>query len=411
MAGNDKPNLSDLKARLNIKSGSQQAVTPSAQQPQTGSMGTVQPLQPQPLTPSSPPVDPFSLSPQPQHQPQQHAPAQQPHSSFQASQPNPSLSSTGSHARHQAPPASREPAPGAHPLDGGLNDLRSSLDKSAVLEPVDEVAAKFRGSTVITPIGIVIAIFAFILGGVFAHMYATGSSKRQLFNFQIKDANEAYKALKPKVGEFDKLAALVATLDPKVIDYEKLDSMKKLDFTVDGSPFNSSRVLLGATVLSPILKYLADSSMIKSMIDDHVRNTLKDKGELDSLTTGSALQRYDFFGVVFNFSNTCENGEKANYIPGGGQLVTLQSLQPNSQGEYSARFVGSGSERPVAPKFLIPLNKNEVVMAQGAGNALERYNDRVSDIRRRITAVDYTRTMLEGLEKVAKAPSPSFLSF
>lgn len=245
---------------------------------------------------------------------------------------------------------------------------------------VDLPDANFeRGKSFSAPV-IGLLVIAFLVGGAFAYFAAQSAQQRKLFNLQTADAQGLQETMEPRVAAFEELYTTIEKTDPTKVDFEGAEKLASYEFSLGGSPFPSDKMLLGPAILGPVTDYLADAAILKQMIDEHERMTLKvDKEELEALSEGNEALQNEDFGVLFDYEDVKKRAESDKYMPKYGRLVAITGANEET-GAVKAQFLSSGEPVEVPPKQLIRLSKSQMVKAD-SGNALDRYQRRLQQIR------------------------------
>lgn len=267
-----------------------------------------------------------------------------------------------------------------------------------------------KGKTFSGPVvGALIA--AFIVGGAFAWFGAQSSQQRQLYDLQTQDAQALRDSMKPKVAEFKSLHESIEKMNPTEVDFEATEKMSKAEFALGSSPFASDKILLGSAIIGPVSDYVADSAILKGMIDEHKRLTLKvDKEELTALSEGNEALKNEDFGVLFDFEDVKKRAESEGYMPKYGRLVAITGSNEENQ-KVKAQFLSSGEPVEVEPKQLIRISKSQMVKAD-SGNALDRYQRRLVQIRVQSTKISkYADGMIESLDEMADREGAPIIEF
>jgi hypothetical protein len=402
---NNKPDLSDLKARLGLKPGAKEeaaapqgppaGVTPSAPPPGIGAGGPPSAQRvPGPVSgPISGPAAAAAAAAAAQQQAAQQAAqlaAQQAYAPPVAAPPP---------AAMRPPAAAMKPKPAPEPApvvyDAGPE---IPLGKDKTFEP--KTLALF---------GIMLAVGLF-----FGYASSQTLHFRKLSADRQRDALKVHDSLKPPIDTMtNELLPAIAKLDPSKPDYEAAGKLALVEFIPDPGALGGNQILIGSSNVYNITQTMGKAMALRELLKQHNELTNKtDKKELEDLMANNAvLQTNDSFAVIFNYKSIIEalgqtrgdaKAASAGYVPPAGRLVTFARQDISPEGDIKVKFAGSNSES-VSPIFgVVVVDKNEMLKS-GGQNALARYSRRVQTLKFYAKDLENTSNgLLTGLKQIAE---------
>ncbi len=409
--GNNKPDLSDLKARLGLKKPN--AATTN-EQPQESAPAQAQPG----------PADHTSADgPGPAARP----PAQAgggPAASGPASQGPPAAS--GPPPGAQRPPTGRAPAPAsARPAPTPQPARSPQPQTSTASEPsstgassrpsiaidLDDDDLKAAGST-FSPILLLLFAVILVVGLLFGWVASSSLKNRDMYNAQSQDAARIQKALKPKLANLEKTKNIVNKLSPTKVDFDAAKKLASMDIAPNSNMLGGNRLLLGPAIINNVTQYTVDATMLQQMLKEHDRLTNQvDKKELEQLMKDNKVLNKDHFAVLFDYDYLAQKSGSDSYVPKKGRLVTVTSLEKDKDGKISVQMLGSDRTVKTHIQGIMPLDKTDMLNAQGP-NALERYRRRVARIKQKVKQFDqYQSSMTSEIKKLASRDAAPLISF
>lgn len=389
----NKPDLSDLKARLGMKQPPAGSAPAPQAPPAGGPSGFVPPSAPHAAAPAAPaPAAPQAppAGAQPSFQPAApHAAAPQVAAPPAAARKPPVAAAPrqAQAPRQQQAPVQREPLPDLNVADiGGDTSLPGSRMFSL-------------------PVLMVIG-GAMVLGLLFGYIGATSGQHRQVDNARTEDAKSIRDGLRPRIEKLDGVLTAINGLHPNQVDFEAAESLADVDFSASGNLLNNSRILLGPEIVGMVMSYAADSTMLKTMLAQHKKATAEDRKELESLLNeNAALVEASTFAVVFDYRDMIRRGGDASYMPKPGSLVTINSLDRDEDGKITFNYLNSDRSDKSDMQGFIPIQKGDIIKSSG-DNALQRYEKRVSGLKAQATILsNYYKNIDEKLSELADRPS------
>ena len=364
----DKPDLSDLKARLGLTSPSSASMAPKAGPPP----GAAPPMGGPPM--GGPPAGAPPVASPPMSAPPMSAPpmAQAPQVQNHAPTPGPAPS-----APAQAPP--RQAAPQARPAPQRQAPKPAQKKASAPLAtPSLDIAPIPTKSS---PKFIIGAIIAALIGSVFGYAAATTLNNRQLVEMRKNDAIAVRKKLKGKVAAFKEANTLIQSLNGKNVDYAAAAKLKGIDFKVGASVFASNRLLLGGEAITKITQFTTDSIALSSLVKDHDRATNKlDIEEIKKLIEKNKILSQQL-GVVYDYTRAAKNVDKEGFFNKPGQLAKFVRKSKEDKNKIVIKVIGgAGEESEVDSRQFIRIRGKDVLRVNGK-NALSRYEFRVRNLK------------------------------
>lgn len=426
MSNDRKSDLSDLKARLGLKQpGGNKPASPSGRSPaiapkvtQSGAQTTI----PRPdrkgdfglggSTPSAQPATSSSYgsagtepTPSVQARPSEQdlffnepAPA--------APQPTPQpVKRTGPPPGAMGPPPTArapmaQPQSGAAPADLGNVDEKLELKDLGITEDVGIGLPKTVYILLVALLGI---------GLFFGYMASQVSQVRSLESARIRDAQRVLEYLEPKLAAFEEAAVLIEGLDPMEPDFEVAEKLAALDFLVAGDVLPNNRLLLGRDIISPLNRYIVESSLLYEKVMEHNRAVNRtDKAEIEALLEErEELMNVENLALVFDFRHLVLQGRQADYEPIPGRLVSVRDWQPDDEGLVTIQMLSRDTTDEVEIQALVPVDKTDLLRADG-DNAMERHERRVNELKHRaeelLRRVEPLRVTVKGVAERGEPP-------
>lgn len=403
----NKPDLSDLKARLGMKKPPAGAAPGAAPQPGGSPAAFVPPAASQGNAPAAPAAAPGPGSTPVQSQagfaqgydvqpaaaaPQAAAPA-----APRAMAPPPGA---------RKPPVAAAPRPAARPAPQEPREPLPDLNVSDMGDITPPGSRLFSGPVLIVIVG------ALALGLLFGYFSAVGSQHRQVYNARTADAKEIRDGLRPRVEKAIEVVTKIEALHPTQVDFEAAEALGDIDFAASGNLLSNNRILLGTELVNLVTNYMADSTMLQTMLAQHKKATADDRKELETLLAeNAALVEATTFAVVFDYRDMIRRGGDANYQPKHGSLVTIQSLERDEEGKIEFHYLNSDRTDKSEMQGFIPLAKGDIIKS-GGDNALQRYEKRVRDLKIQATILNnYVRGIDSKLSELAERPAASLFTF
>jgi len=388
--GTNKPDLSDLKARLGLKK-------PSAAQPTQGSQDSAQAVaerapaaggprafSPPAGVPSGPPGGGPAAAGVPSGPPVSAAPGGPP---------------TGG-----APAPRPAPAPAPQPREVPVEPAAPRVAPSNIV--LDEEDLKAAGDATFSPMVLGLMAAVLVVGVGFGWAASSSLNNSSVYNSQTEDAARIHKALEPKVAEFNKAKGLVAQLSPDTPDFETAEALSKISFTVDGNLLGGGRLLLGTKLIGELTGFNVDAAMLTELLADHQNMTNNvDKKELELIQQNSEVLDKDHFAVLFDYKHLSTTSGSDDYSPRPGRLVTVTSLEKDEEGKVEVEFLNSSSTAKTLLQGLLPLQKSDILKSSGP-DALQRYKQRVERIKLMTERLDNrVNPMMTGLKTLGDRAS------
>lgn len=390
--GTNKPDLSDLKARLGLKK-------PSAAQPTQGSQDSAQAVAerapaaggprafPPPAgVPSGPPGGAPAPAGVPSGPPVGAAPAGPPPGAAPAPRPAPA------------------PAPAPQPREVSVEPAAPRVAPSNIV--LDEEDLKAAGDATFSPMVLGLLGVVLVVGVGFGWAASSSLNNSSVYNAQTEDGARLHTALQPKIEEFNKAKAMVAQLSPDSPDFEAAEALSKFDFAVDSNLLGGGRLLLGPKLIGELTGYNVDSAMLTEMLVDHHNMTNNvDKKELELIQQNSEVLDKDQFAVLFDYRHLSTTSGSDDYSPRPGRLVTVTSLEKDEEGKVEVEFLNSSSTAKTLLQGLLPLQKSDILKSSGP-DALQRYKQRVERIKVMTERVDNrVNPLMTDLKTLGDRPS------
>lgn len=405
--GNNKPDLSDLKARLGLKKPSPaktaQSTQDSAQAVAERAPAPAGPARSQPPA-GGPPLKAQGGPPATSAPPSATGPAPGGPPTPAAGPPQ---SMTGPPAGVGPGPAA-SPPPAAQPEPAPIAEAASASTTSARQPSMDVSfdADDFKtsgGAGVFSPKFLGLFVILLVIGLIFGWAAASSGNSSKLYNSQTADALRIQEALESKIANFEEANSTISKLSASEIDFEAAASLAKADFAIDGNVIKGDRLLLGASLIDKITGYTVDSNMLKTMLAEHDRMTNKvDRKELEELKENNELLDKDRFAILFNYDYLAKNSGNDNYVPGSdNRLVTVTSMEKDEEGRIEVALLNSGETANVHVQNILPLEKDEILKTSGP-DALARYKSRVEHIKHAAAQLDNrTSPLMSNLKQVS----------
>ncbi|RVU48727.1 hypothetical protein EA187_04665 [Lujinxingia sediminis] len=411
---NNKPDLSDLKARLGLKPAAKPGASTPAGADSASSSGARSTI-PRPgaassatssgsdaavAAPSRPVTrpNPAVAAAQPvQSQPSQ--PAQAAPAPVRAA--GPPAAAAGPPPTAMVPPPKAKPEPRPRPVPMSEKELAE----------IDAAASSMEGGGIFSKNAIIVMVVLALLGAFFGFFAAQGQNSRQIEVARIEDAKALQESIDPALATFSEMAETIAGLSPSKVDFEAADSLASRQFVVSGEVLSSNRLLLGRDVIHPLTAYMAESAVLGELLAEHKRlTTVVDKAEIERLLSENEVLEEDLIAVVFDYRHLFTQGGNDAYRPRPGRLVTLKNLERDGEGMLEASMLNSERTQKVEMQSLVPLERGEILKTAG-DNALQRYERRVNEIKERAEKLKQrVNPLSESLGALASASEPPLLS-
>lgn len=230
--------------------------------------------------------------------------------------------------------------------------------------------------------------------------------QNQIDEARSTDAMKLAEAVEPRVNTFlTEVHPAIQKLSETSVDFEAADALAKKEFSVTGNVFSNNRLLLGPVAIDNVTSYAVDTTLLKTMLNEHARMTTKvDREELEQLEKDNKVLENEYFGVVFDYKYILSRGGDENYTPKPGQLVVAKG-QPEGEdgkGKVNVEFLGTAQPRAVELQGFIPLSKAQILKS-GGGNAMTRYQKRARQIKFQSSKIaKYAEGVPVSLKKVAE---------
>jgi hypothetical protein len=387
--GTNKPDLSDLKARLGLqKPGAAKATEQSQDSAQAVAEPSAAPR-------ASGPPGAARVAPPGNAQPGPAAggPAQ-------AGPPTASRP-VGAPASAAPPAAAPRPASNAGAAPAAASSRSSARASSSADVVLDSEDLKAAGGSTFSPMMLMLFGALLIIGVIFGWAASSSMANSGLYNSQTADAARIHEALVPKVAEFEKAKAAIAKLSPTKVDFEAAAALAEFDFAPDGNLLRGNRLLLGPKLITDLTAFTVDSNMLKAMLAEHhyMTNTV-DKEELKKIMENNELLDKERFAVLFDYDHLAANSGGDSYMPKPGRLVTVTSMKKGEDGKIEVSLLNSNDTVKTLVQGILPLAKSDILKS-GGPNALQRYKKRIERIQRMTVEVDQrTGPMMTSLKEL-----------
>lgn len=412
---NNKPDLSDLKARLGLKPAAKPGASKPAGADSASSSGARATI-PRPGAASPAPSsgsDAAVASPsRPVTRPNPAASGAQP---VQAQPAQPAAQAAPAPVRSAGPPAAAVgppptamvPPPKAKPEPRPKPVPISDQE----LAEIDAAASAMDGGGIFSKNAIIVMVVLALIGVFFGFFAAQGQNSRQIEIARIEDAKALQESIDPALATFSEMADTIAGLSPSEVDFEAAENLASKQFVVTGEVLSSNRLLLGRDVINPLTAYMAESAVLNELLAEHRRlTTVVDKAEIERLLSENEVLEEDLIAVVFDYRHLFTQGGNEAYRPRPGRLVTLKNLERDGEGMLEASMLNSERTQKVEMQSLVPLERAEILKTAG-DNALQRYERRVNEIKARAEKLKQrVNPLSESLDALASAPVPPLLS-
>ncbi len=365
----DKPDLSDLKARLGLTSPS------SASLASPSSASAIPPANGGPPGPSPAGPPGAATGPRPGGPPVSAFPG--PISS--ASQ-LPGPSSASQHPAPQAAPPRQQQAP--QPQVQQLQPARQ--ERAQQPAPKLSMAAQsteFESmSTKTSPKFIIGAIIAALVGAVFGYSAASVMNNRQLVDMRKADAAAVQTKMKERVASFKKAHAIIKGLSGNKVEYDLAKQLNEIDFQANVGVFASNRLLLGGEAITKITQFTTDSASLAALIKDHDRSTNKvDTEEIKKLLEKNTVLKQQL-GVIYDYRKAAKNVDKEGYLSKAGQLAQYIKKSKENKNKVIVKVIGGSEEVEIDSRQFIRVRGKDVLRVNGK-NALSRYEFRIKNLQ------------------------------
>lgn len=381
----DKPDLSDLKARLGLTKSSVATTAPvPAPKPKGGPPGQAPMARAPGQAPGRPPGQ-APIASQPQAPQPQAAPAPAPRPQTAPLQAAPK--------RQPSAGISRAESPKPIMSDRDLNVTDStSMDKGISIKMI-------AGALVVTLIGL-----------AFGYAVATVQNDRQLVEMRKNDANAVREKLTPKFAAFKKAHAMIKGMSEKKADGKLATALNEIDFKAGAGIFGSNKLLLGP-VTAKLVQYTVDSTALKSALKDHDRTTNKiDAEEISKLLKNNEIIKQRL-GVIYDYKTAAKKSEKEGATNKPGQLVQLIKKSENDKNKLVVKAIGGASEVEVDSRQFIGIPGKDVLRMNGK-NALSRYEFRVKMLKYKADLINkYLTSLDQALAEIVDSGETPIVSF
>jgi len=438
--GNDKkdnkPDLSNLKARLGLNAGKVGAAPPSGlKKPMPGigakptpgigappqDTGAKPPAGAQPPGQGAPvqasPVASAAPQAAAQQAPRRATPGIGGQRSLSAPEPEPeppkAVAAAAPAPRPGPPPGASGPPPTARPKVKEPKPAPAPLPVMDV--DVDEEAGK---ASTFSPQFIALVGAAVVLGIVFGYMFAVSSQSRKLYAARKRDAEDIKTKISGDLDEARKVFGIIAALDPNKPDFDAVEKLNNIEFVPSGALFTGESILIGGENVSNLTIFQSKAAVLKEYIKEHHRMTLeRDRKELvELMKSNEALQENKAFAVIFvpgaiidlANENRDDLTKDKGFKPPRGTIVALPpGADSNDEGEVPYIDLNSKKEGTWPVRGLLPISIDQIVKT-GDQNALQRHAQRVKALK--FFAIEMSKAssgIIQGLDRVVDPDAAS----
>ncbi|MEM1348834.1 MAG: hypothetical protein AAGI01_09780 [Myxococcota bacterium] len=398
----NKPDLSNLKARLGLHAGKVGAGPPSGLKRPMPGIGAEPPA-----GVGQPPAQAGASSPDAEQATRRATPGIGGHRSLGAPEPEPEQRAP----RTGPPPGAAGPPPTARPKAREPKPAPAPLPVMDV--EVDEDAGK---ASAFSPQFIALLCGILILGVTFGYMFASSSQSRKLYAARKRDAEDIKSKITANLEEAKNAFGIIAALDPAKPDFDAIEKLQDIDFVPSAALFTGESILIGGENVSNLTIFQSKAAVLKEYIKEHHRMTLeRDRKELvDLVESNEALQEHKSFAVVFvpgsiidlANENRDDLSKDKGFRPPRGTIVALPpGADANDEGEVTYIDLNTKKEATWPVRGLLPISIDQIVKT-GDQNALQRYAQRVKALK--FYALEMSKAsagILEGLDRVIDADS------
>jgi hypothetical protein len=409
---NNKPDLSDLKARLGLKNKAPAGGAASSGPAQGGGPGGPRPGMSQSSSGQHAVPGASQSGPQPV---MQAGPAPQAPQSGQGYGAPPQAASGPVPVMAAPRPAAPPMAAAGPPRAKARSQERPRRAEPDPLERIHDAIelpddVKIPGGSVFSGPVLTILGAMLVLGLLFGWLFATSSHHRQIDNARTADAMKIRDGLVPMIADFKEAASTINSLDPATVNFEAAETLGSRNFAASGQILNGNRLLLGGEIIDSLTSYITDSAMLSAQLAEHNRLTnVVDKEEITQLLADNEALEGSSFAALFDFRHALSQGGDANYRPRLGRLVTLTEVNPDEEGKVEVTYLNSTRTEQVDIRGLIPIQRG-IILAMAGDNVLQRYERRVRNIKALSDKIGaYTPRMQELLDELADRSSAPIL--
>ncbi len=223
-------------------------------------------------------------------------------------------------------------------------------------------------------VALVTLIFGFAIGDV--------RSKRRLVNAQIDASVRVKKSMDAPLAMLNRLRPILANMDPKRVDWKKVEAIPDEMPGVDAALVLSPRPPVAPELSTMLGRATADVNELFLLVAAHKMQTLKtDRSELEGLEKGEDFQQNKYFAVLFQPLPPETKPIDATRPPRATIVAVAGTPHPNEAKDDNLLPIKSrqGKEREVSLTRILMIDKGQLF--SGGANALTLYTKRVDRIK------------------------------
>lgn len=328
-------------------------------------------------------------------------------------------------AQGPPPTAKKAPSPEPEPQQQApaVEDVNAQLDD-------DDLAALGEAGVDLAEIGVeeksmfstpVLVLFGVLLvvGLIFGFLASQSMQTREIEQARINDAATLDEGLAERFEDLQTAHEIIEGLDPREVDFEAAEQLAQLEFEFDARVLPNNRILLGDEIIRPMNRYMAESNLLRTLIDEHHRLTTgTHREELEAFAEEYELEEGEQIAAIMDFGAlnrhmgqvARDEAEPGDYTPLKGRLVVMdEEPEPDEQGRVEVHVLASDAPDTVDVRALVPILVSDFIDVE-PGSPMQQYANRVELMQEHASELSDRVAVLEHQlhERATADPPPLF---
>ena len=298
------------------------------------------------------------------------------------------------------------------PADDGGADLAAVANEKVDLKDlgIEEDVGLGLPAPIMALMGILL-----VMGLFFGFMAAQTMQVRDLENRRIGDAQRVQDYLEPRLVALTEAVEIIEGLDPLNPDYDAVRRLSQLEMAIGAEALPNNRILLGRQIVGPLHQLSAQSNLLQERVREHHALTARvDRAEIEALKAHQAEQTSEEGQLALALNLGQYAGFQQNpteFRPPTGRLVMVTDPEQDEEGMIEIKVLYREGERQrVTPISVLMINEGDLLLSDGE-NALKRYERRVRALKSQVdTITRRIEPLRQAVAEVASQEGPGLLA-